>query len=237
MPAPYPLQDMPPGKFSNMFDYQAINMAAAHNVFIQGINAAVAHAPHITPEKVQPFMVFCLTVLDTIHHHHNVEETFYFPTLEKKLGAGSLSSNVDEHASFVPQLDATAQWCRDVQAGKEQYDANVFLEKINSFGDLMYEHLVHELPTLESSKIKAAFTEQELKAIDKDFQKIVFADIDFHTTLPMTIVCMNPATPWFPPLPAPARWAARWWFSRKHSAAWQFGPLDFSGNVRKQPGA
>ena len=39
------------------------NMAAAHNVFIQGINAVVAHAPHIAEEKVQPFMVFCLTLV------------------------------------------------------------------------------------------------------------------------------------------------------------------------------
>ena len=39
------------------------NMAAAHNVLIQGINAVVAHAPHITEEKVQPFMVFCSTLV------------------------------------------------------------------------------------------------------------------------------------------------------------------------------
>ena len=39
------------------------NMAAAHNHFVQGINAIIAHAPHITEEKVQPFMTFCLSLV------------------------------------------------------------------------------------------------------------------------------------------------------------------------------
>jgi hypothetical protein len=43
-------------------------MAAAHNAFIQGINAMVVHAPHIKPEKVKPFTFFCLSVVRLAHH-------------------------------------------------------------------------------------------------------------------------------------------------------------------------
>lgn len=73
---------MPPGDFKNMFDFQAMwgfssvenanmthwmeafsNMAAAHNMFVQGVNAIVHHGPTVTPDKVQPFMLFCVTLV------------------------------------------------------------------------------------------------------------------------------------------------------------------------------
>ncbi|KAJ7182325.1 hypothetical protein C8R43DRAFT_940482 [Mycena crocata] len=42
----------------------------------------------------------------------------------------------------------------------------------------------------------------------------------------------NVAQTIFPPFPAPLKWATRWWFARKHSEAWQFGPLDLYGRPR-----
>jgi len=135
--------------------------------------------------------------------------------MEEKLGKGTLSTNVEEHATFVPKLEETESWLQDVQSGKETYDHLVLLDKVNSFAELMFDHLKHvsgiffrlvvvlissfyvqEVPTLESSKIRAAFSEKELKEMDKEFQKRVFSGIDFYTTLPMTTVCGNPATPW-----------------------------------------
>ncbi|KAJ6617141.1 hypothetical protein B0H10DRAFT_2034265 [Mycena sp. CBHHK59/15] len=216
MPAPYPLLEMPPGDFKNMFDYQAINMAAAHNTFIQGINAIVAHA---------------LTV-ENIHHHHELEETFYFPEMEKKLGKGALSDNVAQHHAFVPQLVELQQHLEEIKAGKTEYDGRLIVEKIHSFGDTMIDHLNTEIPTLESGRMRAVFTEKELKDIEAAFMKLAMANIEFSTALPLSVVCGNPATPWFPPFPAPLKWATRWWFSRKYSEAWQFGPLNLYGNPR-----
>ncbi|THU97141.1 hypothetical protein K435DRAFT_838742 [Dendrothele bispora CBS 962.96] len=237
MPAPYPLLDMPPGDFSNMFDYQAINMAAAHNAFIQGINAMVAHASTVPPEKVQPFMIFSLAVVDNIHHHHDLEEQYLFPELEKKLGQGALSGNVEEHKEFVPQLLELKEYLEKVKAGEAKYDATLFVEKIHSFSDIMIAHLNHEIPSLESSRMRAVFTEKELKDIDSGFMNLALKKIEFATTMPLSVVCGNPATPWFPPFPLPLKWATRWWFARKYSEAWEFGPLDLYGNPREMPKA
>lgn len=118
-------------------------MAAAHNAFIQGINAMVAHAPTVTPDKVQPFMVFSLAVVspslsriftklaqhliiirpqvDNIHHHHDLEETFLFPEMEKKLGEGALSDNVAQHRNFVPQLLELKAYLEAVKSGEAAY--------------------------------------------------------------------------------------------------------------------
>jgi hypothetical protein len=38
-------------------------MGAMHNIFIQSLNAIIRHAPNITEDKVQPFMIFALTAV------------------------------------------------------------------------------------------------------------------------------------------------------------------------------
>ncbi|KAF9527421.1 hypothetical protein CPB83DRAFT_836591 [Crepidotus variabilis] len=235
MPAPYPLIEIPPGDFSNQFDYPAISMAAAHNIFIQGVNAMAAHALHVTDEKVQPFMLFCLSVLEVVHHHHRVEETYYFDALEKKLGEGYLTESKDEHGTFVPQIEATESWLEDVRDGKTIYDGSGFLAQINSWADDMIHHLNHEVERLDREKIKECFTVNELKAIESEFMKVALKDANFYTSLPILLVCGNPATPWFPPFPLPLRWAIRYWFSRRHREAWEFGLLDLDGIVKPLP--
>ncbi|KAJ4495612.1 hypothetical protein C8R41DRAFT_276313 [Lentinula lateritia] len=254
MPAPYPLLDMPPGSIKNIHEYPAIHMAAVHNMFIQSINAIVAHAPTLPTNKLQPFMVFCFTVIDNIHHHHHIEETFLFPELEKKLGAGTLSRNFEEHADFVPQLDELKVYLQKVQTGELPYDGPLLVEKIHLFSDSMMLHLSHEIPTLEASRLKAVFTEKELKDIDSQGLSIALKTVSFYTSIPWGMVCANPATPWwvlrtdymgllivfaadwacrFPPLPLPVKLATRWWFSRRYREAWEFGPLDLYGKPRQ----
>jgi len=224
---------MPPGDFTNMFDFPAINMAAAHNMFIQGINAMFHHGPTVKEDKLEPFMCFCLTLLETIHHHHSLEEEFYFPAMEEKLGKGTLSGNVKEHEEFVPKLEALEEWCKKVQKGEVVYDSNVFLGMVESFADTMVAHMTHEPQTLNRDIMREKFTMAELKALDKEFMKHALASIDYYKALPFSLVCGNPSTPWFPPLPAPLKWATRWWFVRRYREAWEFGPLDLSGNERK----
>ncbi|KAJ3814843.1 hypothetical protein F5876DRAFT_72548 [Lentinula aff. lateritia] len=199
MPAPYPLLDMPPGSIKNIHEYPSIHMAAVHNMFIQSINAIVAHAPTLPTNKLQPFMVFCFTVIDNIHHHHHIEETFLFPELEKKLGAGTLSRNFEEHADFVPQLDEAKVYLQKVQTGDLPYDGPLLVEKIHSFSDSMMLHLSHEIPTLEASRLKAVFTEKELKDIDSQGLSIALKTVSFYTSIPWGMVCANPATPWWVP--------------------------------------
>ena len=55
---------------------------------------------------------------------------------------------------------------------------------------------MQEVPTLESSRLRSAFTEKELKDIDSRFMKIILKRIDFSTVMPLSLVLQNPATLW-----------------------------------------
>jgi hemerythrin-like domain-containing protein len=86
---------------------------------------------------------FCTFQLDNIHHHHTLEETFYFPAMEEKLGKGVLSGNIKEHEEFVPKLEALDEWCKKVQKGAVVYDGTVFLGMVDAFADTMVAHMTH----------------------------------------------------------------------------------------------
>jgi hypothetical protein len=147
-------------------------MACAHNTFIQGINAMVYHAHRIQENQVQDFMLFSFSLvgfvlrnhrnyLNTtalqvgmIHHHHALEEEFLFPELEKKLGKGALHGNIDQHTEFAPQLHDLEEYIKAVQNGKQHYNGDDFAEKINSFSDVLTQHLadVYFLPLASSAE-------------------------------------------------------------------------------------
>jgi len=208
-------------------------MACAHNTFIQGVNAVVYHAHRIRENQVQDFMFFSFTLVGVIHHHHALEEEFLFPELEKKLGKGALHGNIDQHTEFAPQLHDLEEYIKAVQNGKQDYNGDDFVEKINSFGDVLMQHLADEIPTIETKYLQKHFTAKELQSIDDAFIRRAIKAIKFNTTIPLSLVCANPATPWFPPLPAPLLWAVRVWFSRKYAASWEFGPCDINGKIRE----
>ena len=195
--------------------------------------------------------------------------------MEEKLGKGVLSGNIKEHEEFVPKLEALDEWCKKVQKGEVVYDGEIFLEMVDSFADTMVAHMTHvrfiffiflqfinklsnlsywyqlqEIQTLDRDIMREKFTIVELKAMDKEFMKRALASVDYYKTMPLSLVCGNPSTPWWvlldfdelnyshfkfrwPPIPAPLKWATRWWFARRYREAWEFGPLDFSGNERK----
>ncbi|CAE6445287.1 unnamed protein product [Rhizoctonia solani] len=79
---PYPLIPTPPGDWKNsIYDLHAIRMAAIHNIFIRAFNSVFYHAPNVEPRDVPGFMKYCTSIVDTLHEHHNTEETTVFPAL------------------------------------------------------------------------------------------------------------------------------------------------------------
>ena len=81
--------------------------------------------------------------LENIHHHHSLEEAYYFPAMEEKLGKGALSANIEEHEEFVPKLEALDEWCKKVQKGEVVYDGEVFTGMVEAFAGTMVTHMTH----------------------------------------------------------------------------------------------
>ncbi|KAJ7278459.1 hypothetical protein C8J57DRAFT_1307032 [Mycena rebaudengoi] len=235
MPFPFPLIPIAPGQWSDVFDKQAIEMSISHNMFIRGINAIYAQAEKITDAQVKPFTFFCIHFLTMLHHHHHIEETLIFPFFETKLGLHSMDANVEGHHSFMAGLDDLETYIKAVHAdaAATPYSGKTLIAKLDSFSDVLVEHLREEIPTLESSKMRAAFTKKELEDLEADLGGRILKEISLPTAIAMGLICHDKSTAsFFPPLPKPILWAAQYALYYLHSDAWAFGPCDIYGVLK-----
>ncbi|KAJ7773463.1 hypothetical protein B0H16DRAFT_1512426 [Mycena metata] len=233
MPYPFGLIARPAGDWKDIFDNQAIDMSISHNMFIRGINAIYAQAEGIKPEQVKPFTFFCISFLGMLHHHHHIEETLLFPFYEAKLGLHTMDANVEQHHAFMDGLTDLETYVKQVHAGEAEYSGKTIVAKLDSFTDTLIEHLREEIPTLESSKMRAAFTEADLHDLEAQLGKRIMKEVSLVTTLPMGLICHDKSTAsYFPPLPKPILWVVQYGLFRLHSDAWAFGPCDVNGVVK-----
>ncbi|KAJ7067156.1 hypothetical protein C8F01DRAFT_1120468 [Mycena amicta] len=217
---PYPFAPIPraPGEWSDVFDKQAIEMSISHNMFIRGLNCIYFQAPGITEAQVKPFVFFCINFFGMLHHHHHIEETLIFPFFDSKMGNNAMGHNT---------------YLKEVQAGTDTYNSATVISKLDSFADLLVEHLRDEIPTLESSIMRKFFTHKELHDLEAQLEKRILAEVSLITTLPLGLICHDKSTaPFFPPLPKPILWAVKYGLYRLHSDAWAFGPCDVNGVLK-----
>ncbi|KAF7312519.1 hypothetical protein MIND_00265600 [Mycena indigotica] len=237
MPYPFPLVARPAGDWKNVFDNVAIEMSIAHNMVIRGINAIYTQAKDIPQDKVKPFVFFCIAVFDSLHHHHHMEETLTFPFLETKLGAGSMGDNKEQHKAFLGGLDELDVYLKAVKAGTARYDGAQIIAKLDTFVEALVEHLHEEIDTLESGKMRAAFTEKELKDFAAQFVNTIRRDFSLTVDGPLALALHEKASaPHFPPMPAPVLWGIHYGLYHLHSDAWAFGPCDANGVLKPNMG-
>ncbi|KAJ6576657.1 hypothetical protein DFH09DRAFT_365617 [Mycena vulgaris] len=233
MPFPYPLIARPAGDWKDPFDNQAIEMSISHNMFLRGINAIHAQAEGIREDQAKSFAFFCASFFQMVHHHHHIEETYVFPIYDQKLGAHAMDNNVEQHHAFMDGLNDLENYVKAVHAGTASYKGATVIQKLEGFADALVQHLHDEIPTLESSRLRAVFTEKDLQDIEAGIIKIILKDVSLFTTLPMGLICHDKSTaPYFPPLPKPLLLAVQYGFSWRYNDAWQFGPCDIYGKLK-----
>ncbi|KAJ7104008.1 hypothetical protein B0H15DRAFT_808066 [Mycena belliarum] len=208
-------------------------MSISHNMFIRGVNAIYAQAKGIQPAQVKPFTFFCISFLGMLHHHHHIEETLLFPFFETKLGAHTMDANVEQHHAFMDGLTDLETYLTAVQAGTAEYSGESVVTKLDGFADVLIEHLRDEIPTLEASRMRAAFSKKDLQDLEAALGKRIMKEVSLVTTLPMGLICHDKSTAdYFPPLPKPILWVVQYGLFRLHSDAWAFGPCDVNGKVK-----
>jgi hemerythrin-like domain-containing protein len=146
----------------------AIEMANVHNTLLRGLNAIYLQAPHVhLTQDIADFMLFAATWQDTIHHHHELEETFFFPQANElaraTLGESVMDANIDQHRAFEDGLTDMAEFIGAVRDGRRKYDGAALQKCIDRFAPVLTAHLHDEIKTImrlekcDGEKIKAQF--------------------------------------------------------------------------------
>jgi hemerythrin-like domain-containing protein len=108
-----------------------------------------------------------------MHHHHDAEETIFFPSIEKITGVeGIMERNIEQHRAFTPGFEAFDTYTRTCIPG--DYDAVKLKSLIDSFAEPLHRHLKEEIETLQglnkydSEEIRKAYKRFEKSLMDTD---------------------------------------------------------------------
>jgi len=124
-------------------------MALTHNTIFRAFNAIYAQALHVTAgtQGAVDMLTYCSIVFDFIHHHHNFEETMYFPEIEKAAGVpGLMNSNIKEHRKLDEGLESFRKFsettCKDAYSGEKLHRI------LDSFATVFEAHMHAEITAI-----------------------------------------------------------------------------------------
>jgi hemerythrin superfamily protein len=128
-------------------------MIIAHNVFLRYMNAIYNQGEKIekvgSAQDILDFMGYALQWIKLVHEHHEGEETFTFPEIEKKAGVlGIMDINIEQHKEFQPGMRAFEKYASDVAEGRESYVWPKLREIIDGFMPTLQAHLHAEIDVL-----------------------------------------------------------------------------------------
>lgn len=149
-------------------------MALAHNGILRGLNAIYLQATNI-PSKdlntIQDFLTYCQCWCESMHHHHDAEETSFFRNIELLFGVnGLMTSNVEHHRAFTSGFDLFYEYFRTCPP--EDYNGQRLVSLIEGFADHLTRHLKDEIDTLRALN---KYDSVLLRKAYNDFEKLLMA--------------------------------------------------------------
>jgi len=99
--------------------------------------------------------------------HHDAEETFFFPEVEKiTKEKGIMEKNIEQHHAFYPGMEAWAKYTTECmkKESSQKFNAAQFKKLIDGFAPQLVKHLGEEIPTL------LALDKYDIAAVKKAFQ-------------------------------------------------------------------
>ncbi|ORY68564.1 uncharacterized protein BCR38DRAFT_134281 [Pseudomassariella vexata] len=112
--------------------------------------------------------------LQFIHHltlHHDIEETYIFPVLAKKMpefksGKGNGAAELlRQHKEIHKGLDMLGTYLRACKTGETEFALAVLKTKLDSWGKVLWTHLDQEVKSLGAENMRKYWTKEEIRAM------------------------------------------------------------------------
>jgi hemerythrin-like domain-containing protein len=162
-------------------------MCLAHNLLLRWLNAIYLQAPHVkSPTDVSDFITYAQVWHETIHHHHAMEEEYFFPWIEAYSGEkGIMDKNVQQHEAFHKGLKEFGEYVHNVKV--EEYDGMRLRGIVDAFGEALTLHLKEEIKTLLGLE---RFGGEKLSKTWDELEKKVQSDMkDMVCFPPLPLLC------------------------------------------------
>jgi hemerythrin-like domain-containing protein len=194
--SPFGSKDLRPSK-AHGSQYIAQQMVHLHNCILRLLNSIYNQAVYVKSEEdIRDFLAYIKHWHDELHHHHSVEEDFFFPRIETLTGVpGVMEGNVEQHNAFEPGLKALGDYATSTSI--EDYNGKKVQSIIDDFGHILSTHLADEIPTLLALE---KYDDKAIRKLWSDTFAYVLKTCDFvsavdsclHTMVKLTNVSVRP---------------------------------------------
>jgi len=145
----------------------------------RGFNAIYNQALQVRPgtEDAADLLSYCAMAYEFIQNHHDMEETVYFPGIEKAANEpGLMSGNREQHRGLEKGLQKFRKYAEETS--KDAYDAQELRSIIDELVEPIGIHLREEISTIldlhdkmDSKSLEAVYIAMEQEARKANLEK------------------------------------------------------------------
>ncbi|KAJ3543420.1 hypothetical protein NM208_g3588 [Fusarium decemcellulare] len=214
----------------------AKNQALTHNVILRSLNASYRQCLAIKPgtTETQDFLFFNQNLCQVLAIHHDVEEEYLFPEIQRLSGNETIMDvNIQEHKAFHDGLDRFEEYITNISPA--DFRGEELQQLLMGFGKAVETHLHHEIATLLDLHVYDA---GEVTKMAKGMHDRTMERSDKFRHFPLFIGCadrsfrLDGQVESFPQIPYFVLWIAKLFFEPRHAGAWRFNPSTTFGQPR-----
>ncbi|KAL3479007.1 hypothetical protein BJX99DRAFT_256008 [Aspergillus californicus] len=120
---------------------------------------------------LKQFIGVGLQFAEHLEVHHQIEETYIFPYLARKMpefqnGKGRRAAELlRQHREIHAGLDGFKEYLERCSSGEEEFRLVVLREKMEGWKDVLWGHLDQEVKTLGAENMRRYWTKEEMAGI------------------------------------------------------------------------
>ncbi|KAF3907553.1 hypothetical protein AA313_de0202844 [Arthrobotrys entomopaga] len=166
-----PLPKLTPAEF-RAYNRLAVVMDQYHNHFRSTWTELITGLKTSRPknQSLRQFLSIAQGFCRMLSTHHDIEESYVFPILAKKMPAFQKHNKehgemIKHHRQIHKGLDKFEEYVDSVRDGEKDFVASEMLEIMESFEKVLWEHLDQEVQQLGAENMRKYWTIDELKML------------------------------------------------------------------------
>jgi hemerythrin-like domain-containing protein len=214
-------------------------MCCVHNCLIRGLNSIYLQAPHVEPQDFKSFIGYAYSWYKMIHHHHDIEEKYFFAEINRQLGEEVMSESIAEHLAFHDGLERYEAYLTSLSGREQEFLGSALVEIIDKMAPPLTKHLHHEITSLmelgrfnDDKLIQTIWDKAVVEGMAEMQQTSLLDEFPFgffgHDMTYEGGIHKN-----FPPVPLALKLLVRYGFSVWNWSFWKFAPCDKSGQPKE----
>ncbi|KAK9366117.1 hypothetical protein V1509DRAFT_307047 [Lipomyces kononenkoae] len=211
---------------TDVFQHPSFIMTRLHHVLETGFSNILDLLHNPPTDDLDNFLGYCDAWATSLLSHHDAEENTLFPILNTKL---DFSQEQEQHKEMHDSIEKFSAYIRAARADNTKFDAKLLLQVLSDSKEVLLTHLHDEIEHLEATRLRAVFSETEIKKMTESMRKYSLAHQDPFVALPFIVGHTPPEYRSWPPLPwMVAKVILPQVIARRHSGWWKYATYSMS---------